>query len=252
MSKKSVERFSNRVENYVRYRPGYPSQIIKLFQTEMNLRPSSVIADIGSGTGISSKIFLENGNRVLGIEPNEAMRSAAEIFLKDFPEFVNINGTAENTTLADKSVDFISAAQAFHWFDKSPTRFEFKRILKNDGFIALIWNERQLNTNRFLRDYEQILIEFGTDYEKVRHDNITKQTLRDFFQKDFREAIFQNSQLLDFDGFKGRILSSSYMPSAENPNFESLIKKLQSLFAEHEENGKIEVLYDTKVFYGQI
>jgi ubiquinone/menaquinone biosynthesis C-methylase UbiE len=248
----TVERFSNRVENYVKYRPSYPTKILQLFVDEMNLRKDSVVADIGAGTGISARLFLENGNQVFGVEPNEAMRKAAEEFLKDFSNFKSINGTAENTSLENRSVDFIVAAQAFHWFDETKTRKEFKRILKDDGFIVLMWNERQLDTTAFLKDYEGLLIEFGTDYETVRHENITKETLQDFFQTDFRQAIFQNSQTVDFDGLRGRMLSASYVPSAENPRFREMLKNLESLFAEYAENGKIDILYDTKVFYGQI
>ncbi len=249
---KTVERFSNRVENYVKYRPNYPTKILQLFVDEMNLRKDSVVADIGAGTGISARLFLENGNQVFGVEPNEAMRKAAEEYLKDFSNFKSINGTAENTSLENESVDFIVAAQAFHWFDETKTRKEFKRILKDDGFVVLMWNERQLDTSAFLKNYESLLIEFGTDYETVRHDNITKETLQDFFQTDFRQAIFQNSQTVDFDGLRGRMLSASYVPSAENPRFREMLKNLESLFAEYAENGKIDILYDTKVFYGQI
>jgi len=248
----TVKRFSDRVENYVKYRPGYPPEVLGLFRDEMNLSASSVVADIGAGTGISSKIFAANGNEVLGVEPNELMREAAEEFLRDFPNFRATRGTAENTTLAENSVDFVVAAQAFHWFDETNTRKEFKRILKNDGFVVLLWNERQLDTTAFLRDYESFLVEFGTDYEKVRHDNITKETLLNFFQTDFRQAVFQNRQTVDFNGLKGRMLSSSYMPSAENPRFAEMLKKLESLFAEHAENGRIDILYNTKIFYGQI
>ncbi len=248
----SIERFSNRVENYVKYRPSYPKEVLDLFAAEMNLQKDSVIADIGAGTGISAKLFLENGNQVFGVEPNEAMRKAAGEFLKDFSNFKSINGTAENTSLENESVDFIVAAQAFHWFDETKTRKEFKRILKDDGFVVLMWNERQLDTTAFLKDYESLLIEFGTDYEMVRHENITKETLQDFFQTDFRQAIFQNSQTVDFDGLRGRMLSASYVPSADNPRFAEMLKNLESLFAEHAKNGKIQILYDTKVFYGRI
>jgi ubiquinone/menaquinone biosynthesis C-methylase UbiE len=248
----TVERFSDRVENYVKYRPNYPSEVLQLFRNEMNLSENSVVADIGAGTGISTRIFAENGNEVYGVEPNELMREAAREFLQDFPNFRAIRGTAENTTLFDNSVDFVVAAQAFHWFDEANTRKEFKRILKDGGFVVLLWNERQLDTTAFLRDYENLLIEFGTDYETVRHDNITKENLLNFFQTDFRQAVFQNRQTVNFDGLKGRILSSSYMPSAENPRFEEMIKKLESLFAEHAENGRIDILYNTKIFYGRI
>lgn len=248
----TVERFSNRVENYVKYRPDYPKEVLTLFRNEVNLQASSIIADIGSGTGISARLFLENGNTVFGVEPNAAMREAAENYLQDFPNFKSVNGTAEKTSLENDSVDIVIAAQAFHWFDKEKTRREFKRILKEKGFVALLWNERQLDSTAFLKDYEQLLIEYGTDYEKVRHENIGEEILQDFFQIDFRQQIFQNVQTLDFDGLKGRMLSSSYIPTEENPRFSEMLENLKTLFAEHAENGKIEILYDTKFFYAQI
>jgi hypothetical protein len=132
------------------------------------------------------------------------------------------------------------------------TQIEFKRILKADGFVVLMWNERQLDTTAFLRDYESLLNEFGTDYQQVRHENVTKETLQRFFKTDFDQAFLQNKQTLDYDGLRGRMLSSSYVPSPDNPRFPAMIKKLESLFAEHAENGRIDILYNTKIFYGQI
>ena len=248
----SVERFSNRVENYIKYRPSYPKEMLDLFRHEMNLQTSSIIADIGSGTGISTKFFLENGNTVYGVEPNEAMRTGAEKFLKDFPNFKSIDGTSENTGLADKSLDFIIAAQAFHWFDKAKTRVEFKRILRENGWTALIWNERQLDSNDFLREYERFLLKFGTDYAQVRHENISNDILESFFQNKFQKAVFQNSQILDFEGLKGRMLSASYMPSEENPHFEEMMTNLKNIFTKYERNDKIEIIYDTNIYYGHL
>lgn len=252
MTKDTIERFSNRVENYARYRPHYPKQVLNLFQAEMNLEKSSSLADIGSGTGISSKLFLENGNRVFGVEPNKLMREAAENFLREFPHFRSVEGTAENTTLPDGSVDFVVAAQAFHWFDAEKTRAEFERILKDRGFIALMWNERRLDSTAFLRKYERLLIEFGTDYEKVRHDNFDEKKLRKFFQTEFSSETFQNAQTLDFEGLKGRISSSSYMPAKNDARFEPMIAELKRLFDKYAESGKIQILYDTNVHYSQI
>lgn len=250
--KNTVERFSNRVENYVKYRPHYPSEVLSVFRDEMNLNEDSVIADIGSGTGISAKPFLENGNRVFGVEPNAAMRNAAEEYLNEFGNFVSVDGTSENTILDENSVDFVLAAQAFHWFNNENSRREFKRILKDESFVALMWNERQLDTNEFLRAYEIFLVEFGTDYGQVRHDNITKENLAKFFQTDFRHFSTENSQTLDFDGLKGRLLSSSYMPSEENPHYERLVLNLERLFDKYAEKGKIQILYHTNIFYSQI
>ena len=248
----SVERFSNRVENYIKYRPGYPTEMLDLFRDEMNLQTSSIIADIGSGTGISAKFFLENGNPVFGVEPNEAMRTGAEKILKDFPNFKSIDGTSENTGFEDKSVDFVIAAQAFHWFDKAKTRIEFKRILRENGWTALIWNERQLDSNDFLREYERFLVKFGTDYAQVRHENISNDILESFFQNKFQKAVFQNSQTLDFEGLKGRMLSASYMPSEENPQFEAMMTNLKEIFTKYERNNKIEIIYDTNIYYGHL
>jgi SAM-dependent methyltransferase len=248
----TIERFSNRVENYVKYRPSYPAELLKMFETEMNLRKSSVVADIGSGTGISAKMFLENGSPVFGVEPNAAMRGAAENFLKEFPNFRSVDGTAENTTLDDESVDFVVAAQAFHWFDHEEARAEFKRILRDKGFVALLWNERQLDTSDFLRGYERLLTKFGSDYETVRHDNIPDETLQNFFQTDYRRKSFLNVQSLDFTGLKGRLLSSSYMPTGDDENFALMVAELGRLFADYEKDSRIEILYTTNIYYARV
>ncbi|NOT48674.1 MAG: class I SAM-dependent methyltransferase [Acidobacteria bacterium] len=217
----------------------------------MDLKPDSVIADIGSGTGISARIFLENGNTVYGVEPNGPMRAAAEKSLAAYPDFHSVDGTAEHTGLMDGSVDFVTAAQAFHWFEPKTTHAEFKRILKPGGYVALIWNERQLDTTPFLSDYERFLLKFANDYTKVRHENVSEESLKAFFQKDYRTSVFSNSQVLDLEGLLGRVASSSYMPSESDPSFPQMKKELKILFAKHAENGKIELLYDTAVHYSQ-
>jgi len=244
-------RFSNRVENYVRYRPDYPKETVEFLKNEIGLSSSSIIADVGSGTGISSKLFLDAGCVVYGVEPNETMREAAEEFLKDYENFKNVNGTAEATTLENESVDFVVAGQAFHWFDPQKANEEFKRILKQNGYVVLIWNERQLDTTPFLRDYEKLLLEFGTDYEKVRHDQIEEERLRDFFVSNYNHKSFPNAQHLDYEGVKGRMLSSSYMPSESHPRYKELIENLEILFAKYQEDGKVKILYDTNVFCGR-
>jgi SAM-dependent methyltransferase len=248
----TVERFSNRVANYAKYRPNYPKEVLQFFRNELNLQIDSVVADVGSGTGISSKIFLENGNPVYGVEPNAAMREAAEDFLKDFPNFKSIDGTSENTSLPERSIDFVTAAQAFHWFEPQKTRAEFKRISKPGACVVLIWNERRIETNEFLREYEKFLLEFGTDYAKVRHDYLPKEKLGAFFTGGFQTASFQNSQIFDFEGLKGRVLSSSYMPSETDAGYEEMTKSLSGIFTKHAENDRITVLYDTNVYYGKL
>ncbi len=249
---KTAERFSNRVENYVKYRPGYPPELLELFRDEMGLTRDSVMADIGSGTGISTKLFLDAGSTVYAVEPNEAMRAAADMFLAGFPNFHSRSGWAEETGLPDDSVDFAVAAQAFHWFDPAKTRDEFVRILKAGGHIVLIWNERELDTTPFLREFEQLLLKFAKDYTKVRHENVDEAALSSFFQKPYRKAVFANSQVLDLDGLLGRVLSSSYMPTEADENFSAMKNELEALVAKHEENGNIELSYSTTVYYTRI
>lgn len=248
----TVERFSNRVENYTKYRPDYPSEIITYLEANCGLTSDSVIADLGCGTGISTKLFLENGNPVFGVEPNAAMRAAAEKHLGSFPSFTSVDGTSCQTTLADKSVDMVAAAQAFHWFDAEKTRPEFKRILKPGGHIVLMWNERQLDTTPFLVDYEAFLLKYADDYAHVRHENIQMKEISDFFQKEYGSATFPNKQIFNLDGLKGRMLSASYMPSENDPIFPTVLEELRRLFAKHAQNDKIEIIYDTNVYYCQI
>jgi len=248
----TVERFSNRVENYVKYRPDYPREIVTFLTENCGLRADAVIADIGCGTGISTRMFLENGNRVFGVEPNEAMRSAAVKFLEKFPTFIPVYGTSDNTTLADASVDMVVAAQAFHWFDADNARCEFRRILRPGGWIVLIWNERQTNTTPFLVEYEAFLIKYSYDYGTVRHENIHDEKLIGFFQNAYGSATFQNVQIFDFDGIKGRMLSASYMPNESDAIFPQMLEELRSIFAKHVENGKIRVFYDTNIYFSGV
>lgn len=248
----SIERFSNRVENYVKYRPGYPRELIGFLKKKCGLTTDSVIADVGCGTGISARIFLENGNRVYGVEPNADMRAAAEKYLAAFPNFIPVDGTSDNTTLADSSVDMIVAAQAFHWFDAEKTRPEFERILKPGGHIVLMWNERKLDATPFLVEYEAFLLKYADDYAHVRHENIQVKEFQDFFQKEYGSATFPNKQVFDFEGLKGRMLSASYMPSESDPKYEAVVEDLRRLFAKHAEQDKIEILYDTNVYHCQV
>ena len=247
----TVERFSNRVENYIKYRPNYPREIVAFLTENCGLTNHSIIADIGCGPGISSRMFLENGNQVFGVEPNAAMRSAAEVMLGSM-DFWAVDGTSDNTTLKDASIDMAVAAQAFHWFDPETTRPEFIRILKPQGSIVLIWNERQLDTTPFLVEYEVFLLKYSMDYAAVRHENFDAVKLRDFFQNEFGSATFSNVQVFDFDGLKGRMLSASYMPSKSDVIYAEMIDELRILFAKHAENGRINVFYDTNMYFSSV
>jgi len=211
----SVNRFSSRVENYVRHRPGYPVEVVDLLVTECGLTPESVVADLGSGTGILSELFLRHGNPVYGVEPNREMRAAAERLLKDYADFHSIDGKAEATSLADDSVDLVIAGQAFHWFEQERARREFLRILKPEGWVILIWNQRRLYSTPFLRAYEELFLKYGTDYEQVRHENVYEDIASFFAPEGFRAATFDNFQTLDFDGLQGRAFRPLILPSRD-------------------------------------
>ena len=248
----SVERFSSRVENYARYRPGYPTAIVELLESECHLTSESVVADIGSGTGKLSEVFLNNGNVVFGVEPNAAMREAARRLLEVHPGFRSIDAAAESTTLASASVDFVTAGQAFHWFEPDKFKAEVARIIKPLGWAVLIWNERLIDTTPFLRAYEELLSQYGTDYQVVRHEN-SGEAIKSFFAPyDFKVKSFPNAQEFDFAGLKGRVLSSSYTPESTHPNFEPMLRNLNEIFEKYEKDGRISLDYDTKVYYSQI
>ena len=165
-----TQRFSDRVENYVKYRPGYPSAALDYIQETAGLANGSIIADIGSGTGLSAQPFLDRGLTVFGIEPNREMRLAAERFLASYPQFKSIDGTAESTTMRAGSVDAVVAGQAFHWFDPRKANAEFRRISRPGGKVVLMWNCRRTAGSPFLEAYEKLLLEFATDYTQVRHE----------------------------------------------------------------------------------
>jgi SAM-dependent methyltransferase len=247
-----TERFSTKVENYVKYRPHYPPAVVDLLRRECGLTPEWVIADIGSGTGISAELFLANGNRVFGVEPNAPMRAAGERYLASFPNFASVEGTAEATTLPDACVEMVLAGQAFHWFDQAQTRPEFARILKPGGWLVLMWNSRDDGVP-FQQDYERFVVEFGTDYGEVRHQNVTAESLAAFYAPaEMRTATFRQAQIVDYEGLAGRVLSSSYMPGPGHERYESMLAELRRLFDAHAGDGKLALDLVTEVHYGRL
>jgi len=250
--KDPTQRFSSRVDNYMRYRPGYPHQVLELLKEECSLTPGSVIADIASGTGIFTQMLLANGNQVFGLEPNPEMRRAGEQFLAGYPRFTSVAGTAEATGLHEHSVDIITAAQAAHWFEREKARREFVRILKAGGWTVLLWNERRTGSTPFLREYENLLLAYGTDYGEVRHERTTAEIDAFFAPAPFRSRVFEMRQDCDYPALEGRLLSSSYVPQPDQPAYESMLRELRRIFDKHQVNGRVSLEYDTRVYYGQL
>jgi len=245
-------RFTNRVDNYVKYRPSYPAAIIPLLESECGLTSENVIADIGSGTGFMTELFLKHGNEVLGIEPNTEMRAAGERLLAKYRSFVSVNATAEATTLADNSIDLIVAGQAFHWFDRVAAKVEFKRILKPDGWVVLVWNGFRVETSAVVRGYHELLVQYGTDYQEVSREVETCDIETFFSPGRYQTAHFPFKQIFDFEGLKGRLLSASYAPQPIDPRYEQMIEDLRHIFESNQKNGKVDFDYETVVYYGQL
>ena len=248
----ATSRFSDRVENYVRYRPGYPPEALRVLKDDCGLESEHAVADVASGTGIWTRMLLQNGNRVFGVEPNTEMRQAGEQLLAGFPRFTSVAGTAEATTLADASVDIVTAAQAAHWFDRHRARHEFVRILRPGGWLVLLWNERLTDGTPFLRDYEQLLLRFGTDYEEVRHERTTDEVNEFFDPAPFQERTFDMRQDFDYPGLEGRLLSSSYAPGPEHPRHAPMLRELRRVFEAHAIEGHVAFEYKTRMYFGRL
>ena len=248
------KRFSSRVQNYIQYRPGYPLGLTDLLCDACGLSSQSAVADIGSGTGLLSRVFLELGCRVYGVEPNLEMRMAGDQLLARFPAFSSGPGSAEESGLPSSAVDFVTAGQAFHWFDPGRARNEFQRILRDSGWVVLVWNERRIDSTPFLREYEVLLNRFGTDYADVNHMNVENdpRAIPEFFGGAYQVVRLDNQQVFDFAGVKGRLLSSSYAPEAGHPNHEPMLAELERIFDRHQQNGQISFEYDTRIYYGRI
>ncbi|HVS90688.1 MAG TPA: class I SAM-dependent methyltransferase [Mucilaginibacter sp.] len=254
MSTDPTKRFSNRVDNYVKYRPGYPPEVINYLEKECNLSPGSVMADVGAGTGIFTKLLLELGFTVYAIEPNYAMRHEADRQLKNFPAYHSKSGTAESTGLKQDSVDLVVCAQAFHWFNTPETKSEFQRILKPGGQVALVWNNRDIEADAFAIAYELLLKSLsGGDYERVNHQNLVETDFMRFFAGgQYKLAKFHNQQVFDFEQLAGRAFSSSYVPAEETDAGKAFKAQLLDLFDTYQKHGKVIFKYTTEVYLGEV
>jgi SAM-dependent methyltransferase len=246
------QRFSSRVADYARYRPSYPAALLDLLRAECGLRAEHVIADIGSGTGLLSELFLKNGNRVFGVEPNQEMREGGEEYLAQYKNFSSVNGSAEATTLSNASADFVTAGQAFHWFDKEKTRAEFQRILRPPGWVVAVWNFRDKQTP-FATAYEDVLVKYGTDYTRVRKSYPEGHDMKAFFlASEFFEHTLPNGRPLNWEELSGLLRSASYMPQEGHANFSPMMDALRELFLRYQEDGCVSMNHTTYMYFGQL
>jgi ubiquinone/menaquinone biosynthesis C-methylase UbiE len=247
----STKRFSNRVDDYVKYRPSYPPAVFSTLQSHCGPGADYKVADIGSGTGIFTALLIEHGYQVYAVEPNKEMRGAAERNLMSSTQFHSITGTAENTGLDSNSVNLITVAQAFHWFRRKETKREFRRILRHDGWTALVWNQRKTGLP-FQRAYAELLTRHAPEYRSSNHMNIDESLIRDFLGPNTKCFKFENQQQFDLEGLTGRMRSSSYTPTPDCPEFVPLMSGLKDVFYAHAIDGQVVFDYETRLYLGQL
>ena len=247
-----TKRFSDRVENYLKYRPTYPPEIIPLLESECGLTAQSMIADVGSGTGLLTELFLKNGNRVFGVEPNPEMRAAGEKFLASYPKFTSVSAVAEATALPDHSVDLVVAGQAFHWFDRQKAHPEFVRILKPGGWVMLVWNGYRVESSPLMAAYQDLVVRYGTDYSEVQQEAEGFDVEAFCAPGSCKSARFEFQQSFDYEGLKGRFLSASFVPGPDHPDYEAMLKDLRKVFEANQKDGTVIFAYETVLYYGQL
>lgn len=250
----TIERFDNRVASYVRGRPHYPTALLTCLVAEYGLGPRAVVADVGAGTGLLTRLLLTAGCAVHAVEPNAHMRAAADALLGGRPGYTSWAGSAEATTLPARSVDFVVAGQAFHWFDPLATQAEFRRILRPGGWVALVWNVRREVGTPFLRGYQALIEHFGIDYAQVDHTHVVDAArLTTFFgATGYVQHTFTNRQPLDLAGVIDRIASTSYMPAPDHPTYPALLAAIEALFTETAQQGRVLMEYATNLYIGRL
>jgi len=255
------QKFDGKGEVYSKFRPSYPKLFIEYLQSEVGINGSSIIADIGSGTGKLTQLLLGIGKKVFAVEPNDDMRGFAETEFKDNVKFVSVNATAENTTLEDSSVDFITVAQAFHWFDRERFKDECKRILKPIGKVILVWNTREI-ISAPMEDYETIIRKHCPDFEGFSGRKISalynetgvknENDFSEFLNGNYEIKTFPNDLLNDLESFIGGALSASYAPKEQDNNYSAFVADLTTCFNKHSINNKITIPFTTKSFSGSV
>lgn len=249
----ATEIFTKTVDYYTQYRPSYPEEVIQLLINKKILLKNAVIADLGAGTGIFTKLLLERGGLVYAVEPNQAMRTAAELELICYPNFKSVAATAEATTLPEQSIDLITVATAFHWMDANQAKLEFQRILKPSGYVALLWNVRDQEHSVLQQDYESLIKKYGHNYKERHEDKFDVAKLENFFSPSImHSAVFPYAQHFDWEGLKGRLLSTSYAPQPHEANFNIMLEELRAIYDQYQDQNKVEFLYRTMMYYGQL
>jgi sterol desaturase/sphingolipid hydroxylase (fatty acid hydroxylase superfamily)/SAM-dependent methyltransferase len=242
-----------RARAYAKFRPKYPPRVAVFLKKEYGLTDGRTVVDIGSGTGLSSLLFLKAGCRVYGIEPDAAMRSVADTELADYDRFVNLRGDCRHVRLPDDIADFLVVAQALQWFDVEEARKECRRLLKDDGWCVLLWNQRPLRSSAFAKEYEHMLSELIPGYSNPTNPHRVDELVSSFLQGGhIQHREFENFHVLNFEGLLGRAMSSSYFPFPEEENYNALMQRLRELYEKYNENGHITFEYIVHLHIGKL
>lgn len=246
----NTQKFDGKAAVYAKARPGYANELVRLL-SDNGVGKDSFVADIGSGTGIFSKVLLELGCNVYGIEPNEDMRRESEKLLAHFTTFDPVNGAAENTTLRDRSVDFITVAQAFHWFDIEKFKMECQRIIKDNGKVILIWNSRIMESP-LVKENEQIFQRFCPDFKGFSGGiGYMDESIQNFFNN-FTVNRFPNYLSFAKAKFIERNLSASYSLKENDAQYDLYLTELNNLFDKYAVDGMLLVPNETIVYIGEV
>ena len=247
----SKQVFSSLVQNYIKYRPGYPTEVRDVLIDECGLSPGWRVADIGSGTGLLTCLFLDFGCALTGIEPNEEMRRAGEQLLAGYSRFTSLSGSAETTGLADESIDLVTAGMAFHWFDIPRARQEFIRVLAPDGWVALVWHRMLTGPETFMQNYTSLVLEYSPGWSETQRREHSLD-LQGFFGGVYHRRAFPFFQILDWDGLCGRTLSIAHVPGLDDPAHQPMFSRLQDIFERHQNNGEVVLQYETEIYYRRL
>ncbi len=248
----STTRFSTKAGVYAKARPRYPASVVTFLESQGVLKQGDVIVDLGSGTGLSAQPFLDAEYSVIGIEPNDAMRAEGNRYLASYPRFRAISGKAEATSLKDHTADVVLAGQVFHYFDIEKTRAEAQRILRSPGWFVAMWNHRNHQSTQLHQQYEALLRRYCPEYHKLAELYRSPERSAAFFGPGYGDATLQNPQQLDWEIFEARVLSSSYIPKPEHPDYEPFMAEMKLLFDGHARDGVVQFDLEIWIHWGRL
>ncbi|MFW5437638.1 class I SAM-dependent methyltransferase [Paenibacillus apiarius] len=249
----TTNKFTGKADTYSKYRPNYPQEYMNYLISSNQLNSNHNIADIGSGTGIFTQQLLDRNFKVFAVEPNRDMRTIAEKALSSYANFISIPGTAEHTGIPSSSVDLVTVAQAFHWFDKDRFKMECQRILKPNSNAALVWNSRD-TSSLFVHENAEICKKLCSGFKGFSGGiDASPDIYKDFFKDgNYEYKEFRHDLEFNMEGFIGRNLSASYAPKPTDTNYNPFIEAVTELFIKYSRDNMIVIPNITRSYIGKV